>query len=209
MKPRRLEAMLDELSTLATAVTAGAPLRRPRVTLYLHSGRVLEGELLEVTRDAGVGIVSLQVADGASDTAFIPVSSLEALVVRGVTELNKRVSDTPAPSKLVLRRAFALAGDRWRTLGVNLSFNPPEELEDDAIREALLEALGHLEASVGALHGDDLGRVALTRVSSLNFEMGGVAAVTRDGTALRVIVPAHFAQRPTQAGWRSLLESQL
>ncbi|NJK46326.1 MAG: hypothetical protein HC933_20630 [Pleurocapsa sp. SU_196_0] len=92
---------------------------------------------------------------------------------------------------------------------MNLSFNPPEDLEDDSTREALLEALGHLEASVGALHGDDMGRVSLSRVSSLNFEMGGVAAVTRDGTALRVIVPSHFAQRPTQGGWRSLLESQL
>ncbi len=209
MKPRRLEAMLDELSALATAVTAGAPLRRPHVTLYLSSGRALEGELLEVTRDGGVSMVSLQFPHPSSDTAFIPLASLEALSVRDVTELDKRVSDTPAPSVLTLRRAFSLAGDRWRTLRLPLSFTLPEDLEDDTTREALMEVLGHLESIIGALNADELGRAALTQILEFKLVMGGVAAVTRDGNVLTLIVPQHFAQRPDRQGWRTLLEAQL
>jgi hypothetical protein len=209
MKPRRLEAMLDELSALATAVTAGAPLRRPRVTLYLSSGRSLEGELLEVIRDGGVSMVSLQFPHPSSDTAFVPLTSLEALSVRDVTELDKRVSDTPAPSVLTLRRAFSLAGDRWRTLRLPLNFTLPEDLNDDTTREALMEVLGHVEAAVEGLQTDELGRAALTQPLEFKFAMGSTAGVTRDGAVLTVTVPQHFAQRPDRQGWRTLLEAQL
>jgi hypothetical protein len=207
VKPRRLESMLDELSALATAVAAGAPLRRPRVTLYLHSGQSLSGELLEVTRDGGSSIVSLQLE--SSDTAFVPASALEALVVRDVENLNQRVSDTPAPSKLELRRAFTLAEDRWRTLGVHLKLELPRDLEQDAVREALLEVLKAIEPVIGALKDDDLGRSALGKLSRLRFDIGSSASVTRDGDGLRVSVPLHFALRPDSQGWRSLLEAQL
>jgi hypothetical protein len=201
--------MLDELSTLATAVAGGAPLRRPRVVLYLHSGHALEGELLEVTRDGSASIVSLRLESQASDTAFIPVASLEALVVRDAADLGKRVSDTPAPSKLELRRAFTLTEDRWRTLGITLKLELPGNLEDEDARTALLETLKAVESVIGALRDDDLGRSALGKLERLGFHISSSASVTRSGTGLELSVPLHFAQRPDAQGWRKLLEAQL
>jgi hypothetical protein len=172
----------------------------------------LHGELLEVTRDGGTSIVSLRLETqhpASSDTAFIPATSLEALVVRDVEDLDKRVSNVPAPSKLELRRAFTLAGDRWRTLGVNLKLEVPDNLEDENTREALLEVLKSVESVIAALRDDDMGRVALSKLTYLSFEITPSASVTREGTGLRIQIPLHFALRPDAQGWRSLLEAQL
>jgi hypothetical protein len=201
--------MLDELAERATLLSKGAPLRSANVTVHLHSGSVLSGEVLEVTRDGGVPTLSLRLAARPEDSAFVPVGSIEALVVHDLAALDKRVPSEPAPSKLELRRAAASASERWATTGATLAAELPEDLDDETKREALFEVLRHVQGAVQAVLEDDMGRKALSKYKRVRLEISARSAVTKSGDTLNVQVPLNFAQRPDARGWRDLLEAQL
>jgi hypothetical protein len=204
--------MLDNLAERALAVAGGAPLTRPRVVLMLHSGASLHGEVTEVTRDNGAIVIALRLEaqhPTSSDTAFVPLGAIEALLIRDFSEVDKRTSGVPAPGKLELRRAFTTAQEVWNARGLTFAVEIPNDLDDETAREALLEVLRHLETAINAVASDEMGRAALEKLATLRFEIAGKSAVTKLGDALMVSVPLNFAQRPNARGWRDLLEAQL
>ena len=204
---RALDELLEDLAGLQVRELRGEPVRVPRVTLHLHSGRELGGVVLQLTQLRHGAAVVLRTGeqtrhDAGSDATYVPLSAIEALTVHDAAshaEVLSRGGPTPLhaeppPTRLAARRAVQ---GHHQELTALLQHDLAWEAGIDGTPDGEpLRALVRLSADVaGALKasaGDELGRSAiiasLQRVVLVNGKPPSVALV--DG-ALRVTSPIH------------------
>jgi hypothetical protein len=208
LEARTLEELLTRLTELAALRAKGEPVRLPRVTLHLRSGRELQGFLLE-QRDDGRSnkAVVLQAlsTDGRRsepDAIFIRPEMIEALTVHDLPSLYQPPrGGPPPPTKLELRRKL---GERQASLASALG--TPLEVQVDWERlPAESEALSALDTLASRAFGilDELCRDVMAleslraNVRQLHLSVGMASQVQREGQRLLLVT----VMSPT--GWLS------
>jgi hypothetical protein len=205
---RTLEELLARLAELQSLRAKGEPVRLPRVTLHLRSGRELQGFLLEQRDDhrGGKSLVLHALSADARrpepDAIFVRPDVIEAITVHDLPSLEQPPrTSPPPPTKLELRRRLA-----ERQVSLAATLGTPLELEVDweslpPEPEALaaLDALGTRAFSVlDELTRDLMGLEALrTRVRKLRLAVGSAPQVLREQQALLLVTTA------PAAGWLS------
>jgi len=207
---RNPERLLEELGDLARRIRLGEPLRRPRVTLHLHSARDLSGFVLDVGREGGAPSVLLHTPP-EWNVAHVPLSSIEAVTVHDVLGLSRPPADAPpAPSRLELRRRLTGAESALAVqAGAPVTYTLPEQLD-----EADLEPLGALVPIVSQvledLVRDEMGRSSfVARVKRVQLAVGEQPHVTLVGDALTVMTVAAHSKRLGTAALKRAIEAAL
>lgn len=207
--PRRV---LDDLVQLAHALVAnGRP--RPEVELYLASGQLVKGRVVEVTDDRSGPVVAIQVGGSPKQptVTFVRVDHVVALTVADASILVRaQVSDAPPPSRLELQRQIAARTD---ALAPKLGGKAPAiamsgELEDDG-RRALGSLVPVLFDVLGAIASDEMGRAALGGIATVELVASGAAEAWKDRDKLVVRAPKLLTEAWTFASLRAAIEKQL
>ena len=207
--PRRV---LDDLVQLAHALVAnGRP--RPEVELYLASGQLVKGRVVEVTDDRSGPVVAIQVGGQPRQPTmtFVRVDHVVAVTVADASVLVRaQVADAPPPSRLELQRQIAARSD---ALATKLGSNAPAialsgELEDDG-RRALGALLPVLFDVLAAIAGDEMGRAALVGITNVELIASGQAEAWKDKDKLTVRAPKLLTEAWTFASLRAAIEKQL
>jgi len=207
--PRRV---LDDLVQLAHALVAnGRP--RPEVELYLASGQLLKGRVVEVSDDRSGPMVALQVGGQPRQPAmtFVRVDHVVAVTVADASILVRAaVSDAPPPSRLELQRQIAARSDAF---AAKLGGKAPAialsgELEDDG-RRALGALVPVLFDVLVAIASDEMGRTALGGITNVELIASGAAEAWKDRDKLVVRAPKLLTEAWTIASLRAAIEKQL
>ncbi len=210
LKPQRLERLLEELAAISRRVSKGEALERPNVTLHLGSGRELRGALLDVTSDSGGAVALLLGAPErfAVDVTHVSVARLEAITVHDALGLHDRRGNAPPPGKLELRRAFGALGEALRASGIHLNLELPGAPEERDL-EALRDLLEPLRQALEGIAADEIGRAALERIQTVALGVSARVSAKLEGAQLEVVTARAFADRPTAASLREMIETVL
>jgi hypothetical protein len=208
LEARTLEELLTRLAELQPLRAKGEPVRLPRVTLHLRSGRELQGYLLEQREDMRGGkalvlhALSADARRAEPDAIFVRPEALEAVTVHDLPSLHQPPrGGPPPPTKLELRRKLA---ERQATLAAALG--TPLEVQVDWERlPAEPEALAALDTLSSRAFGilEELTRELMAleslraNVRQLHLSVGSASQVLREGQRL-LLVTSLF---PT--GWMS------
>lgn len=206
-------AARDPADVLARAVKVSRERRAanrpaPRVTLLLASGREVTGELIDLASTASRAAISLALEPRGplasdrrtSDVLYVDVQRIEGVVLHDADDVAAALAPEamlPAgepTGKLQLRRRLAELGAE---LAGVLGRAPALEADVDAISgvphglAALAQLLDQTAAALRQITADDTGRRAVReQVTALRFEVGPPRGVRRDGTILKLAVPA-------------------
>ncbi|HSP80620.1 MAG TPA: hypothetical protein VLQ93_18970, partial [Myxococcaceae bacterium] len=94
LEARTLDELLTRLAELQPLRAKGEPVRLPRVTLHLRSGRELQGFLLELREDPRGGrsvvlhALSADARRAEPDAIFVRPESIEAITVHDLSSLS-------------------------------------------------------------------------------------------------------------------------
>jgi hypothetical protein len=198
LEARTLEELTMRLAELAALRHKGEPVRLPKVTLHLRSGRELHGFLLELREDprGGKALVlhplSMDGRRPEPDATFVRPEVIEALTVHDLPSLAQPPrSTTPPPTKLELRRKLA---EHQAALAATLG--TPLELEVDwerlpaepealvALQELGARAFGVLEEIAREMMGLEALR---THVRKVRLAVGSTAQVLREQQSLLLV----------------------
>jgi hypothetical protein len=208
LEARTLEELLTRLAELQPLRAKGEPVRLPRVTLHLRSGRELQGYLLEQREDSRGGkalvlhALSADARRAETDAIFVRPEAFEAVTVHDLPSLHQPArGGPPPPTKLELRRKLA---ERQATLAAALG--TPLEVQVDWDRlPAEPEALAALDTLGSRAFGilEELTRELMAleslraNVRQIHLSVGSASQVLREGQRL-LLVTSLF---PT--GWLS------
>lgn len=194
LEARTLEELLTRLTELQALRAKGEPVRLPRVTLHLRSGRELQGFLVEQREEGRSGktvvlhALSSDARRAEPDAIFIRNEVIEAITVHDLPSLAQPPrGGPPPPTRLELKRKLA---ERQSSLASALG--TPLELEVDWERINEPETLAALDTLstrafgvLEALTRDVMGLEALrTNVRKLRLEVGASAQVRREEQTL-------------------------
>jgi len=205
---RTLEELLTRLADLGVLHAKGDPVKLPRVTLHLRSGRELQGFLLEQREDSRVGktlVLHALSGDGRRpepDALFVRPESVEAVTVHDLPSLYQpQQGGPPPPTRLELRRKLS---ERQAALATALG--TPLEVQVDWERlPAEPEALAALDTLATRAFGvlEELCRELMAleslraNVRQVHLSVGSASQVLREGQRLLLITSVF----PT--GWLS------
>jgi hypothetical protein len=177
---RTLEELLSRLAEFDKLRAKGEPMRLPRVTLHLRSGREVQGFLLEQRGDTRNGkTVVLQALSGDGrrtepDALFVRLEAIDAITVHELAGLSQPPRGAPPPpTKLELRRKLA---ERQSSLAAALGTPLELEVEWDKLPPEP-EALGAL---------DTLGTRAFGVLEELTRELLGLEALRSQARKVRL-----------------------
>ena len=208
LEARTLEELLTRLAELQPLKAKGEPVRLPRVTLHLRSGRELQGFLLE-QRDDGRGnkLVVLHATRADEhrpepDALFVRPEAIEALTVHDLPSLYQPPrGGPPPPTKLELRRKLSerqatLAAALGTPLEVQVDWDqlPPEPEALGALDTLATRALGVLEELSRELMALESLRA---NVRQVHLAAGSASQVLREGQRLLLVTTV------SPAGWLS------
>jgi hypothetical protein len=219
LRARRLDVVLDELGDLSRRSRAGEPVRVPLVTLYVDSGAVFTGFILDLEPEPRGGKWLLVHIPGegsrqpAPDVVYLHGDHIVALIVHNVVEMGKPPADAPSPTRLELRREMEQVNNEINSLlETEVCFQIEwEELPDEGdplwALDYLLRTAGTVIKDVAA---DDLGRQALAgKLQVIRLAVGEKAeALLVDGT-LHLTSGAAVASRLSAAELLRALEAGL
>jgi hypothetical protein len=204
---RALSDVLTELASINESELRGGPVRSPRVSLHLGSGRELEGVVVHFTRERGNESISIQTGtrsrhEAARDITYVPLAAIEAITVyeAGAGQATRRDRGgfgaviEPPPTRLAARRAPEQHKKRAiDTVGRDIEWSAPiDELEGEALR-SLLQLSSDAVDALTHVARDELGRAALSeRVARVAFQNAGGGQVAREGD--RLVFFASFAE---------------
>lgn len=207
LSARALDELVEDLAQLQQRELRGEPVRVPRVTLHLSSGRELSGMVLQLTQLRHGAAVLVRTGaqtrhEAGADATYVPLSAIEALTVHEAASHAEALSRgapepsslEPPPTRLAARRA--VEGHRRELTALLLQDLGWEVGIDGTPDGEPLRALVRLSADVAsalkATAGDELGRSAITsslqRVVLVNGQPAGVAL---EEGVLRVTSPFH------------------
>jgi hypothetical protein len=208
LEAQTLEELLTRLAELQTLKAKGEPMRLPRVTLHLRSGRELQGFVLE-QRDDGRGnkavvlhSTSVDAHRPEPDALFVRPEAIEALTVHDLPSLYQPPrGGPPPPTKLELRRKLSerqatLASALGTPLEVQVDWDrlPPEPEALGALDTLATRAFGVLEELCRELMALESLR---TNVSQVHLAVGSASQVLREGQRLLLVTTV------SPAGWLS------
>ena len=210
-----VNATLEALTRMAWRQKAGIPLRLPRMTLMMRSGRSVGGLLREVLEDRQEGRVLLihvppESGSPSSEVVLVPVSTVEAIAVHDVSDFGSLRRDAPpTPSPLQLRRRLAALETRLRgqtETALTVALAPRSE----PLTAPELRALGFLadraHEVLEALGADKIGRAALReKVQRILLDVADRSDVKVADHTLTLSV----GRRPVNWSTRSELEQAL
>jgi hypothetical protein len=209
--PRRL---LEELAQIARVLAANGR-ARPEVELYLASGQLLKGRVVEVgTGDDRAGPIAVLAIGGtprAPAVAYVRIDEIVAVTVADAGLLLRApVSDAPAPSRLELQRTVAARGEPLaRQLGRALPVSFSSDLDDDS-RRALGSLLPVLFDVLGGIAGDDMGKLALAAIAGIEIGAGPTGEVWKEAPEKLVLrAPKLLNEAFTAASLRAAIEKLL
>jgi hypothetical protein len=177
--------LLENLAQLARVLAAnGRP--RPEVELYLASGQLVKGRLVEVgagddRQDSLIAVVIVGGTPRAPAAAYVRIDQVVAVVVADAGVLTRApTSDAPPPSRLELQRQAtargeALAARLDRALPVQLA----KDLDDDG-RRAVAGFLPVLFDVLAGIAADDLGRLALSAIAVIEIGAAPIAELWKE-----------------------------
>ncbi len=214
LEPRSPVRLLEELGHLSDRVAGGEPLRRPRVTLYLRSGRELSGLVLRVRHQGQLPVVLIHLPGGGRtpefDVAHVPLDSVEAVVVHDVVSLDRPPDSAPSPpGKLELRRRLTAWETSFHTqLGTLIPIDLPELHDADV--EPLDSLMKQAQQVFDAMAKESLGREALReKVERIRLAVGSLPAVTLNQRTLLITTVHAFPRRMTVASLQAAIEAVL
>jgi hypothetical protein len=198
LEARTLEELLTRLAELQSLRAKGEPVRLPRVTLHLRSGRELQGFLLE-QRDDGRGnkavvlhLLSADARRSEPDALFVRPEAIEAITVHDLPSLQQPArGGPPPPTKLELRRKLS---EHQATLAAALG--TPLEVQVDWDRlPAESESLGALDTLASRAFSvlEELSRELMAleslraNVRQLHLSVGSTSQVLREGQRLMLV----------------------
>lgn len=209
--PRRL---LEELAQLARVLAANGR-ARPEVELYLASGQLLKGRIVEVgTGDDHAGPIAVLVVGGtprAPAVAYVRVDEVVAVTIGDAGLLVRApVSDAPAPSRLELQRQVAARSEPLAVkLGRALPVTFGSDLDDDS-RRALGSLLPVLFEVLGGIASDDMGKRALAVIEAIEVGAGPTSEVWKEAPGKLVLrAPKLLSEAFTVASLRTAIEKLL
>lgn len=180
--PRRL---LEDLAPLARVLAAnGRP--RPEVELYLASGQLVKGRLVEVgagdDRGGPVAVVIVGGTPRAPAAAYVRIDQVVAVVIADASVLVRApVTDAPPPSRLELQRQAAAASEGLAgRLGHALPFEIARDLDDDG-RRAVAAFLPVLVDVLVGIAADELGRLALSAIAVVEISAAAMPELWKEG----------------------------
>ena len=210
--PRSPRRLLEDLAQLSrTLAAAGRP--RPELDLYLMSGPVIHGRLVEIAEDRGAVIATMLVA-GANRTlsvSFVRVDQIAAVTVVDVALLARPlVAEVPAPGRLELQRMLAARVEAITVaVGRPLPIELPADLDDDG-RRAIAMVLPILAEVLIAIGGDAMGKDALSALEAIELHPAASGEVARpDPRRLVVSAPKLLTELFTATSLRTELEKVL
>jgi hypothetical protein len=194
LEARTLDELLTLLAELQPLRAKGEPVRLPRVTLHLRSGRELQGFLLEQRADQRGGktvvlhALSTDARRAEPDAIFVRPEVIEAITVHDLPSLAQPPrGGPPPPTKLELKRKLA---ERQATLAAALGTPLELEVEWDSLPPEP-EALAALDA---------LGTRTFSVLEELTRELMGLEALRANVRKLRLSVgPAGQVLREQQS----------
>lgn len=179
LKARTIEELLSRLAELQPMRAKGEPVRLPKVTLHLRSGRELQGFLLEERSDHRGGktvVLHAFSSDGRRtepDAIFVRPEVIEAVTVHDLPSLAQPPKNLPPPpTRLELKRKLA-----ERQAAVAAALGTPLELEVDWEQVQTPEALSAIDA---------LGTRAFAVLEELTRELLGLEALRTKVRKLRL-----------------------
>ncbi|WP_224247822.1 hypothetical protein [Hyalangium gracile] len=202
-----LEELLARLAEQQSPRARGEPVRPPRVTLHLRSGRDVHGVLLEQRDDRRGGktvVLQAQSADARRlepDALFVRLEAIEAITVHDLpTMAQLPKGEPPPPTRLELRRKLT---ERQASLAATLG--TPLELEVDWEQHESPEALAALDALgtrafavLEELSRELLGLESLrTKVRKVRLSVGSAAQARLEQQTL------HLVTLQAVLGWQS------
>ena len=213
--PALLPALVarEPVDVLARAVKVSRERRAanrtpPRLTLLLASGREVTGEVIDVASSSSRTTVSLVVEPRGPlasdrrkpDVLYVDAQRIEGVVLHDAEDVAAALAPEamlPAvepTGKLQLRRRL---GELGAELGNVVGRAPSLEVDVDAIAgvphglAALAQLVDQTATALRQITTDDTGRRAVRdQVSAVRFEVGPPRGVRRDGTILKLAVPA-------------------
>ncbi len=219
LEARRLDDILDELGDLARRHRAGEPVRVPLVTLYLNSGAIFTGFILDIEPEPRGGKWLLLHTPGegsrqpAPDVVYLHGEHLVALTVHDVAEMGKPPADSPVPTRLELRRKMEQVQNE---LGSLIGAEIKLEVDWDKVPEDgdALWALDYLLRTAGTvlkeIAADEMGRQALAaKLRMVHLGVGEKAEALLDGGTLSLTSGVAVASRLSAGELRRVLEAGL
>ncbi|WP_224368215.1 hypothetical protein [Hyalangium versicolor] len=212
LEAHTLEELLTRLAEQQTLRAKGEPVRLPRVTLHLRSGREVQGFLLEQREDrrGGKAVVLHALSHNGQrpepDAIFVQPEVIEAITVHDLPSLAQLPKGgPPPPTRLELKRKLAarqasLAASLGTPLELEVDWDPlqsPEALS--AIDSLGTRALEVLEGLARELMGLEALR---TKVRKLNLSVGPATQVHLEEQSLRLVTTLSVL------GWQSKEELQ-
>lgn len=212
-------AVINALQRIAGRRGVGIPLRLPRMTLLMRSGRNVSGLLRDVLEDRHEGRILLVHVPRESgmpeeDVVLVPVNTVEAISVHDVPAFGSLGRDAPpTPSLLQLRRRLAalelkLRGHTEASVSVGLA------LGGQAPSAQELRALGFLAERAHevllALAEDKTGRAALrAKVQRLQLRVAERSSVSFSDHTLELLIGRHPVDWCTRQELEQAVQSAL
>jgi hypothetical protein len=192
-------------------------LQLPIVTLMLHTGALMRGEILAYGNERHQGatlMLQTNVGASAADVSYIPLAAISGITLHvsrdnvhllAFGELNPQAPNGKGPGRLEVERQIA----EWsqslaKSVGVEVGFDVAWDAvpAHDQARFTLFEMLKALQGAVAELAGDGLGRDVLKehgrKIRVVAGSEPGIArqdgaltvTFTVDGDDLKVVRPA-------------------
>lgn len=162
------------------------------VALYLKSGAVMHGRVIDARREGLHGTVLLEVGQ-KDDLLYVEMAAIDAVGVAGALEhagalsfgaLEDSVAGE-APERAELDAMAAMLARRTSP-ELNIEIVWEQIAPTEAARRSLAEALHDAGAAFELLTQDASGSAQLATIKEVLFEAGTVPSVERDGNILRV-----------------------
>ena len=211
VKARSPRRVLDDLVPIARALAAHGR-GRPEIELMLASGAVVRGRFVGLSddRDGVTAVVHVGGSPSDPSVAFVRTDQVVCLVIPDATLLvHGPVPDQPIPGKLDLaRQASAKAEQLAMKLGHAVSIATSADLDDDG-RRAVATLLPLLVEVLVAICGDDMGKQALARITSIEIGAASTGDVGRHGAMLAVRAPKLLTEAYSRDRLRAEIEKLL
>jgi hypothetical protein len=219
LKARTIEELLALLAELQLLRAKGEPVRLPKVTLHLRSGRELQGFLLEERADHRGGksvVLHAFSQDGRRpepDALFVRSEVIEAVTVHDLPSLAQPPKNLPPPpTRLELKRKLA-----ERQAAVAAALGTPLELEVDWEQVQTPEALSAIDtlgtrsfAVLEELTRELLGLETLrTKVRKVRLATGPTAQVRLEQQALQLTTTLSVMGWQSKEDLRTAIEKVL
>lgn len=204
---RDTEQLLEELGELGRRFRKGEQVKRPRVTLWLASGREASGLVLDVHQNrSGARTVMLQLVGKSNDVLLLPTQHLQAVTLHDVEPAE--IVEPPPPSAssplMIKRHARAVEQRLGQILGrpFELAVVPTE---DAGQLLALEHALTKLEPVLVGLTADTVGKEAfVAAVKQLALVTGLAQKLTAFEGIFTITAPVQWAKFDAAALQREL-----